>query len=315
MNFLRTTFGCFIVAALVLVASARAQTNLTWTQAYPTVHNGYAFVISPVNNNVVYIHDNVEGAFKVSYNGGVTWGKRGSITPGPGIRTIRVSPLDTSIIVMVGNSGILRSTNGGYNWDNVQPEGSIDGESIDYNFAHPDTMYFVDFYTSEFWLSADTGRTWQVRSVVPYGNVCTIAADPFHPNVIVVGSGDTRIARSTDYGETWTLVKTGNEYFSECPKIVWDKSTPNMVYAAIQQDVNFSFYRSTDGGVTWNDMGLYGIFMWGLDQDPDNGDLFIGVFGSTGSAQHEFNLGIFRSADKGKSWQQLGNTFAIQMFG
>lgn len=281
MNFLRTTFGCFIVAALVLVASARAQTNLTWTQAYPTVHNGYAFVISPVNNNVVYIHDNVEGAFKVSYNGGVTWGKRGSITPGPGIRTIRVSPLDTSIIVMVGNSGILRSTNGGYNWDNVQPEGSIDGESIDYNFAHPDTMYFVDFYTSEFWLSADTGRTWQVRSVVPYGNVCTIAADPFHPNVIVVGSGDTRIARSTDYGETWTLVKTGNEYFSECPKIVWDKSTPNMVYAAIQQDINYSFFRSTDGGVTWNDMGLYGIFMWGLDQDPINGDLFIGAFGYT----------------------------------
>ncbi|MBX7150851.1 carboxypeptidase regulatory-like domain-containing protein [bacterium] len=305
MNFLRTVFWTFFVEMLVIATSAHSQTNLTWTKTYPTVHDGYAFVLSPLNNNVVYIHDNVEKIFKVSYDAGSTWSTRGSISQGPGIRTIRVSPLDTSIIVMVGNNGILRSTNGGFDWEQVKEEGSTDGESFDYNIVHPDTMYFVDFYTSEFWLSADTGRTWHVRSVVPYGNVCTIAADPFHPNVIVIGAGDTKIARSTDYGLTWTLVKGGNPYFSECPKIVWDKSTPNMVYAAIQLDAAYSFFRSTDGGVTWNDMGLYGIFMWGLDQDPVNGDLFIGVFGSRTSLE----VGIYRSADKGKSWQQLGNLF------
>lgn len=76
-----------------------------------------------------------------------------------------------------------------------------------------------------------------------------IAADPFHPGVVISGSDVGGIYRSTDYGVMWSaaqsgsLLQTGNPIAS----IVFDPKTPNLVYAAADSGVAVS----TDDGVTW----------------------------------------------------------------
>jgi len=76
-----------------------------------------------------------------------------------------------------------------------------------------------------------------------------IAADPFHPGVVISGSDVGGIDRSTDSGKTWfaaqggSLVQIGNSIAA----IAFDPKVPNTVYAA----TNTGVAESTNDGVSW----------------------------------------------------------------
>ena len=275
-----------------------AQRGLNWE--IKNSGGGDAIAVNPMNPNSVYW---MVDSFRVSYDRGHTWIARG---PSQYSRGISVNPLDSNTLILAGYSGLQKSNDGGRSWRTTLQDVSIDGESLDWNYLHPDTAYFVDFPTSRFFMSADTGSTWTELSVMPYGLTCALAANPQHPNNILVGAGNARIARTLDGGKTWSLVRTGNDYFSEVPKIVWDPTDANTAYASIWSDDYFSFSKSTDAGATWFQLGIFGITTWGMEVDPVNGDLYLGTLGGPGQNYGFEPEGIFRSADGGQSWLRCG---------
>ncbi len=303
MKTMRYWLLLFCAVSVFYAGRAAAQKSLTWSSKF-TGTMTYAIGLNPLDNSIIYTTK--AGVFQVSHDKGISWQERGSGFPADQVRNITVNPLDTLSIILVGY-GVWKSPDGGWTWNETLPNVQIDGESIDYNYQNPNTIYFVDFYNSDFYISTDKGNSWTQRSTVGFGNVCTIGSDPNDSNIILVGAGDTRIARSTDQGHNWSLVKTGNPYFSECPKLVWDKAHPNVVYAAIYLDHNYSFYKSTNAGATWQDMGLYGLYVWGMDADPVSGDIYIGTFGEFSHSGDYNRIGVFRSSDEGRSWQRVGN--------
>lgn len=288
-----------LIALLLLTQTALAQRSLNWQ--IKASNGGDAIAVNPANPNTVYW---MQDSFRVSYDRGQTWYGRG---PSLYARNISIHPVDTNTILVAGN-GVQKSDDGGRTWRTTLPDVSIDGESIDWNYLHPDTVYFVDFLTSRFFLSADTGSTWTHRSTMPYGFTCALAANPVSPQILLVGAGSARIARSTDGGQTWTLVRPGNDYFSEVPKIVWDPIDPQRAYASMWADNYYSFSKSTDAGATWFQVGVYGLQTWALEIDPVTGDLYLGTLGFAGPDYGFDKQGIFRSADQGNSWQRLGFT-------
>jgi hypothetical protein len=303
MKTLESIVVAVCAALFVHGTSFAAQVNLTWAPKLSQTIT-YAIGLNPLDTNMIYTQK--AGVFYVSHDKGNTWQARGSGFPVDQVRNITINPSDTNSIILAG-FGVWKSPDGGWTWSQTLSNVQIDGESIDYNYQNPRTVYFVDFNLSRFFISKDKGDTWTQRSTVSFGNVCTIGSDPNDSNIILVGAGDTRIARSTDQGLSWSLVKTGNPYFSECPKLVWDKIHPNLVYAAMQADKNYSFFKSSDAGATWQDIGLYGSYMWGLDTDPASGDIYIGTFGEFPHSGDYRRVGVFRSADQGRSWQRVGN--------
>ena len=292
------TTRLFFVILLLACSVANAQTGLEWKEVLSQT-SALSIGLNPVDNDVIYTQK--DGFFMVSLDRGETWQQRGAV-PGAEDRNIAVFPPDTSVILMYSAGSILKTTDGGRNWRVVLSGVSMDGETIFYHPTSPDTVYYADFIFGNFFVSSDTGSTWQVRASMGVTSVCAMAVNPANPKIIVAGGGNTRAVRTTDGGFTWSIVKTGNSYFSEIPKLTWDKNNPDVIYGTAYLDEQFSIFKSTDAGENWFTEGLFGIPMWGLDIDAGNGEIYMGSF-------DEFevvNRGIFKSYDNGKSWQRVG---------
>jgi photosystem II stability/assembly factor-like uncharacterized protein len=132
--------------------------------------------------------------------------------------------------------------------------------------SRPDTFY-IGTAGGGVWKTDDAGRTWHALfDKQPASSIGALALAPSDPNVIYVGSG--QVAARYDVG-------AGN-----------------------------GVYRSTDGGRTWQHMGLDETRHIGrILVDPQHPDtLLVGALGHYFGPNRE--RGVFRSTDGGKHWQQ-----------
>ncbi len=88
------------------------------------------------------------------------------------------------------------------------------------------------------------------------GRVNTIAFDPNNSNVIWLGTPAGGLWKSTDNGNTWTLMNTGLEVLG-VSAIVIDPTNSNIIYIGTgDKDAgdtrSVGILKSTDGGATWN---------------------------------------------------------------
>lgn len=289
----------FMISLSAVLFNSYAQKNLQWEPVL-TNTNTNAIALNPLDNRILYTMRS--GQFYVSYDRGDNWNIRGSI-PGHDLRNIVVCPTDTSLIILYGQGSLLRSTDSGFTWTIVLSGVGLDGETLQFSPVTADTVYFSDFYGSNFYVSTDTGATWQIRTTIPTPTICALAVSPDRPGTFVAGGGNTRAVLSTDYGYTWTEIKPANPFFSEIPKIVWDATEPGVAFGSSYLDPDNSFYRFSDYGNQWQQISLDGTYFWGIDIHPLTGDIYAGVFGEDG------NKSVFASYDDGSSWQKLGNNF------
>jgi photosystem II stability/assembly factor-like uncharacterized protein len=102
--------------------------------------------------------------------------------------------------------------------------------------------------------SIDAGAHWQLM-YPPYGELNdyrAIAIHPSLPNIILAG-GTNNAWKSTDRGDTWTLMALPGEYGLE--DIEFSLTEPNVVYLATQSNIfGKAVYKSTDTGDTWVNM-------------------------------------------------------------
>jgi photosystem II stability/assembly factor-like uncharacterized protein len=132
--------------------------------------------------------------------------------------------------------------------------------------SQPDTFYF-GAAGGGVWKTTDAGRTWQsLFDQQPVAAIGALAIAPSNPQVLYVGTG--QVAARYDIG-------AGN-----------------------------GVYRSADGGVSWQHVGLTDSRHIGkilVDaQHPDT--LLVGALGHYFGPSHE--RGVFRSTDGGQHWQQ-----------
>ncbi len=129
--------------------------------------------------------------------------------------------------------------------------------------------------------------------------VLTVAVDPRSPSTVLASDYQT-VSRSSDGGDTWTV--TLIEHLVRA--LVFDAANPGVVYAgASSAYLGFgvsdpgAVYQSTDSGTTWTepDPSFQPFVVWGLDVDPTGAGTLL-------AATH---VGIYRSADHGRSWKQV----------
>jgi photosystem II stability/assembly factor-like uncharacterized protein len=133
--------------------------------------------------------------------------------------------------------------------------------------GQPD-LYYIGVNNGGVWKTDDSGRTWRpLFDAQPTQSIGSLAVAPSDPRVIYAGSGE---------GLQRPDLSVGN-----------------------------GIYKSTDGGETWEHLGLRdGKQIPALRVDPhDPGRVFAAVLGHPYGPNAE--RGVFRSTDGGKSWEKV----------
>ncbi|MCX7731679.1 MAG: T9SS type A sorting domain-containing protein [candidate division WOR-3 bacterium] len=152
--------------------------------------------------------------------------------------------------------------------------------------------YINNAYRIQTSYTTDNGTTWirdTIMDSIARVNACIF--DPFVPNRILLG-GDSiynykLLLVSTDLGNTWE--HTGNGLSGIVYSLAASVRTPGLMYAGTSQ----GFYRSTDGGASWNRTGTF-TMVRSVVIDPANDSL---IYAGT-------STGIFRTSDGGATWVQ-----------
>ena len=150
----------------------------------------------------------------------------------------------------------------------------------------PNTLFAGVGSADGFYLGRNWGLNW---SRVPVPPDVAIQACAVHPenHFLVLAASDTRIFRSTDGGESWTVVQTitgAGRNFS------LDAQAPGVVYLATSSQV----YKSTNRGSSWSQKSVpAGVEIESISMPAGSPDILL--LGTAGS-------GILRTTDGGDTW-------------
>jgi photosystem II stability/assembly factor-like uncharacterized protein len=209
------------------------------------------------------------------------WTQKGPSNIGGRITTMAISRQNPAIIYAGGaEGGVLKSTNAGVNWTPLfdgQPSLSMGSIAVD---PGNDNIVYAgtgeantsgDSYDGTgVFKSTDGGSTWFSVGLETTRRIGKIVIDPVNPAVIYVAAigpqfsstPDRGVYRSTDAGQTWSLVLFVNDS-TGVVDIAINPQSPNILLAAAWQrmrgpqgrkyvgGVHTAIYRTTNAGTTW----------------------------------------------------------------
>ncbi|MCH7491294.1 MAG: hypothetical protein IID05_11440, partial [Gemmatimonadetes bacterium] len=310
MNY-RRIIPCFILATGLSTAAspAYAQTlraemlqHLTFREIGPVNMSGRIVDIAVVESNpfTFYIAAATGGVWKTG-NNGVTFEpvfyKQATISIG----AIAVSQTDTNV-VWVGTG------------ERANRQSSSWGDGV--------------------YKSSDGGETWQNMGLRDSHHIGRIAIHPSNSDIVFVaaighlwGPNDERgLYLTEDGGATWTRVLQADEH-TGVVDVAIDPSDPSVVYAATYQrrrrpygfhggGPGSALHKSTDGGRTWRrltaglppgDVGRIGISVYRTDPRIVYVSVEQGYRYNASTAYNERRAGVYRSEDKGESWEYMSD--------
>lgn len=176
------------------------------------------------------------------------------------------------------------------------------------------------------WKSVDGGATWTPKTdnevTLAIGS---LAIDPSNSQTIYAGTGEangsgesyfgTGILKSTDAGNTWTLL--GNEVFagSSISKVIVNPQFPGVLWVSntygcggfaadtcyFPPSGSFGVWKSTNGGATWTlvlNAPDHRISIHDLILDPTNASILYAAVDGDGG----FYEGVWKTTDGGSTW-------------
>ncbi len=162
--------------------------------------------------------------------------------------------------------GVFKSIDGGETWQPTNlafQQTNFDGSLTRRVFIHPDDPdHVVAASTTGIWKSTDGGDNWtQNHNELMWD----IEQDPTNFNVLYASTGfvnnlqqgNAGLLKSTDFGDTWTPLEIDipAQNAAQRLEISISPSNPDYVYVVACNTIGggglYGFYRSTDGGASW----------------------------------------------------------------
>ncbi len=144
------------------------------------------------------------------------------------------------------------------------------------------------------------------------GRITDLAPHPTNPDILYVASATGGVWKTMDRGESWTQLSDDWGYLS-IGNLAIDPQNPETIYVGTGE-ANASFdsgtllgngiYKSTDGGDTWEQMGLdKSEHIARLVVDPNNSNrIYAAATGRVYGRNEE--RGVYVSEDAGETWER-----------
>lgn len=156
---------------------------------------------------------------------------------------------------------------------------------------------------------------WQLRGPTNFmGRVTAVVADPTNPQTAYVGAALGGVWKTTDGGANFSQI-FDSVASPSIGALALDPNNPNIVYVGTGESnpgggsvthLGNGVHKSTDGGATWQHLGLADSTRIGsvVINPTNSNEIFVSAVGSlfTPSTQ---SRGVFRSKDGGQTWAQV----------
>jgi len=243
--------------------------------------------------------------------------------------------------VASASGGVWKTINNGATWTPVfDKEGSYSIGAIALDPKNPLTVWVGTgennsqrsvSYGNGVYRSDDGGKSWKNMGLKSSEHIGRIAIDPKDSNIVYVAAqgplwgpgGDRGLYKTTDNGKTWKKILSISDN-TGVTEIVIDQQNPETLYAAAYQrrrhmwtlingGPESAIYKSTDAGATWNklkaglpttDLGRVGMAISPVDSNV--------IYAIVEAADKKG--GIFRSNDRGGSWERRNEFDVTAMY-
>ena len=254
------------------------------------------------------------------------------------VTALAIDPSNPSIVYLGGaQGGVWKTTNGGAIWSPLtDTQASLAIGSIALDPTNSSTVYVGtgeenfsgdSYYGAGILKSTDGGTTWAhicgpfcgpVAQDGYYGGGARIgglAIDPGNNQVLLAAVAlvfNHGIYRSTDGGNTWTKVLSGDPGTA----VIFDPVNAGVAYAALGDSFSGGtkgVYKSTNAGQTWtaingtgtNVLPLTNAGRIVLAMTPSSTTI---LYASIANVNDDSLLGLFKTTDGGANWVQLAST-------
>ncbi len=142
------------------------------------------------------------------------------------------------------------------------------------------------------------------------GRVTVVTGVPSQPRTFYMGVASGGVFRTTDGGESWVPITDGQVPLGSVGDIAVADSDPNIIYLGTGSDgvrsnvsTGRGVYKTTDGGETWDFVGLYDVGQIGAVRiHPTNPDIvWVAANGDVFKPTRE--RGIYKTTDGGRTWE------------
>jgi len=218
--------------------------------------------------------------------------------------------------------GIFRQTVGDDRWEPLTkglPE-ATQVQAITVHPTEPDVIYLGAW--TGLYRSLDRGERWERLGFPdPLTEVWSVLVHPADPRILYAGTSPVGVYRSDDGGDTWRRLTGAGQaerlkmsFACRVMRLAVDPAHPDEVYAALEVG---GVMRSRDGGERWEDCSADLVSLAErphlrsrIQSDSDTEGMLDGHAlcvspARPGTVILAVRMGLFRSTDRGVSWQDL----------
>ena len=268
--------------------------------------------INPSSPHEILIALRDNGIFKSS-DRGRSWRAVYSFgqTSSPSARIIAFAPSDPNIVYAGVINKVIRSDDRGETWTSVWPAGIAGGgwglavDPVDPNHVFVGINAELHYNIYE---TIDGGQNWTPKNLVigDQEGIISVAISPEILDQVFAGANTdvstnpkiTRLYRSNDGGENWTLVRNGFPNSKRITSLTFNICSPDQLFVTRQRHGQVDDYIrwTDDAGLTWNIVPL-------TDDD----------LGISPLSPCPIFTAMHRSMDNGLTWQDISMNFYTLM--